>query len=182
MIDISGSMKGLTPAYLRFAHTIAHAADRVETFTIGTRLTRISAALSRRAEDAAVAAVGNVVLDWEGGTRLGPALGTFFKVPRYFNYARGAAVLILSDALERGDASELVQAVHRLSRVAWRLSWASPLVAAAHFAPRTAALKRILPFLDDLIDGSSLTALTNFVLRMDEPAPCASQVWTSRLE
>jgi uncharacterized protein len=118
----------------------------------------------------------------EGGTRLGPASGTFFTVPRYFNYARGVAVLILSDALERGDASELVQAVRRLSRVAWRLSWASPLVAAAHFAPRTAALKRILPFLDDLIDGSSLMALTTFVLRMDEPAPCASQVWTSRLE
>jgi uncharacterized protein with von Willebrand factor type A (vWA) domain len=39
VIDVSGSMKARTEAHLRFAHTLLRAADRVEVFTIGTRLT-----------------------------------------------------------------------------------------------------------------------------------------------
>src|SRR5262245_29027587 len=48
LIDVSGSMKRHTEDYLRFAHALTQAAKRVETFTFGTRLTRITQAMSRR--------------------------------------------------------------------------------------------------------------------------------------
>src|SRR5690606_24306499 len=42
LIDISGSMKLHTGDYLKLAHAAAQATDRVEVFTLGTRLTRIT--------------------------------------------------------------------------------------------------------------------------------------------
>ncbi len=44
LVDISGSMKAQTDAILRLAHALTRAADGVETFTIGTRLTRVTRA------------------------------------------------------------------------------------------------------------------------------------------
>ena len=41
LIDVSGSMKERTEAHLRFAHALARAVERIEVFTIGTRLTRV---------------------------------------------------------------------------------------------------------------------------------------------
>lgn len=179
LIDISGSMKGHTRDHLTLAHLLARAAE-VEVFTVGTRLTRVTRAIGLRHESVALAAVANQVADWDGGTRLGPGFSSFIAVPRYMNYARGAAVLILSDGLERGDPAPLVLAVQRLRRAAWRLSWASPLVADPEFRPQTHALKLLLPYLDDLVDGSSLAALADFVLRLARPAPPALHSWTER--
>jgi uncharacterized protein len=58
----------------------------------------------------------------------------------------------------------MVDAVARLARRSWRLSWLSPLAAGPDFAPETAALKAVLPLLDDLADGSSTQALCAHVL------------------
>ena len=55
LIDVSGSMRGRAEDCLRFAHALA-GAGRVEVFTFGTRLTRISPALARRRPEAALAA------------------------------------------------------------------------------------------------------------------------------
>ena len=45
MIDVSGSMKERTDENLRLAHALTQAASLVETFTFGTRLTRVTRAL-----------------------------------------------------------------------------------------------------------------------------------------
>ena len=79
------------------------AVERVEVFTIGTRLTRVTKALRLKNRDQALAAASTIVADWDGGTRIGDALQAFLAVPRFAGYARGALVLIVSDGLERGD-------------------------------------------------------------------------------
>ena len=48
LIDVSGSMKAQTESTMRFAHALARAAERLEVFTLGTRLTRVSRALKLR--------------------------------------------------------------------------------------------------------------------------------------
>ncbi len=63
-------------------------------------------------------------------------------------------VVILSDGLERGDPAVLTGAVAKLSTLAWRIAWLTPLLADAGYAPQTAALKAVLPYLDHL--GSRL--------------------------
>jgi uncharacterized protein len=170
LIDVSGSMKERTEAHLRFAHAFARTVEHAEVFTIGTRLTRITQALRLRDRDRALAAASHVVADWDGGTRLGDALQAFLAMPRFAGYARGALVLILSDGLERGDPQALTAAVARLSVLAWRISWLTPLAADPRFMPDTGALKAILPLIDELADGSSTERLCTHVLQLSRTA------------
>jgi uncharacterized protein with von Willebrand factor type A (vWA) domain len=177
LIDISGSMKLHTNDYLKLAHSAVQAADRVEVFTLGTRLTRITRAVKIRDLDAALERTAALVDDWDGGTRIGPTLLAFLSVPRFAAFARGAAVVLLSDGLERGDHAEMETAMRRLGARAFRLSLCTPLAGDPRFRPQTAALKAILPFLDDLVDGSSLPGLAGFMLTLARPAPSAEAVW-----
>nr|WP_292486118.1 VWA domain-containing protein [Mesorhizobium sp.] len=177
LIDVSGSMKLYTSNYLKLAHAAVQGADRAEIFTFGTRLTRITTALRIRDRDQALARVAALVDDWDGGTRMGPTLLAFLSVPRFSAFARGAAVVILSDALERGDHAELVTAMSRLGARAFRLSLATPLAGDPRFQPATAALRAILPLLDDLVDGSSIAGLSDFILSLARPAPAAAAIW-----
>ncbi|MEW9836352.1 VWA domain-containing protein, partial [Mesorhizobium marinum] len=88
-------------------------------------------------------------------------------------------VLLLSDGLERGDHAEMETAIRRLGARAHRLTLATPLAGDPRFSPQTAALKAILPWLDDLVDGSSLPRLADFVLTLARPAPPAASLWRS---
>jgi hypothetical protein len=166
LIDVSGSMKKQTDENLRLAHALVQTASAVEVFTFGTRLTRVTRALRLKRHEQALAAAAHLVSDWDGGTRMGDALQAFLAVPRFSAYARGAAVLIVSDGLERGDPGGVRDAVARLSRQAWRLSWLTPLAAGPGFRPETEALLAIAPFVDDLVDGGSSAAIAAHVLSM----------------
>jgi uncharacterized protein with von Willebrand factor type A (vWA) domain len=177
LIDVSGSMRLHTADCLQLAHAVVQGADRAEVFTFGTRLTRITPSLRLRDRDRALARAASLVEDWDGGTRIGPTLLAFLSVPRFAAFARNAAILILSDGLERGGHAEMETAIRRLKARAFRLSLATPLAGDPRFRPRTAALEAVLPYLDDLIDGSSIEKLTAFILSLARPAPVAAALW-----
>ena len=166
LIDVSGSMKARSEDNLRLAHTLVQATPNIEVFTFGTRLTRLTRALRLKRREQALAAASHLVSDWDGGTRIGDALQAFLAVPRFGSYARGAAVVILSDGLERGDLSALRDAVAKLSRRAWRLSWLTPLATDVAFVPQTEALIAIHRFVDDMADGGSNAAVVSHVLSL----------------
>jgi uncharacterized protein with von Willebrand factor type A (vWA) domain len=166
LIDVSGSMKTRTEDNLRFAHALTLASPRIEIFTFGTRLTRVTRPLHLKRREQALAAAARLVSDWDGGTRIGDALQAFLAVPRFAGYARGAAVLIVSDGLERGDPLAMSDAVAKLSRRAWRLSWLTPLAVGKNFKPQTEALIAISRFVDDMVDGGSIGAIVEHVLAM----------------
>jgi uncharacterized protein with von Willebrand factor type A (vWA) domain len=166
LIDVSGSMKERTQAHLAFAHALVRAANAVEVFTMGTRLTRITRPLRLRNRDQALATASLLVADWDGGTRIGDALNAFLSVPRFAALARGAALLVLSDGLERGDPTAMADAVARLARLCWRIIWLTPLAADPVFEARTAGLVAIRPYLDRLADGSSIESICANVLAM----------------
>ncbi len=170
LIDVSGSMTDHTDSALRFAHALAQRAEHFEGFTLGTRLTRITPALAVPDRARALARVSALVADIDGGTRIGDALEAFLNVPRYAGAARGGALAVLSDGLERGDSGRLLDAVRRLSRMAWRLDWLTPLAADPEYSPQTDALKQILPWLDSLGDGGSVDALCEHFLTMARAA------------
>ncbi|MEM6943377.1 MAG: VWA domain-containing protein, partial [Pseudomonadota bacterium] len=166
LIDVSGSMRERTDERLALAHCLAQAAERVEVFTLGTRLTRITRDLRARDRARALAHVGRLVADLDGGTRIGEALETFLAVPRYAGFARGALVVALSDGLERGSPDAMIGAVRRLSRLAWRLDWLSPLAADPAYRPATAGLGAVLGDLDRLGDGGSTEAIAEHLLSL----------------
>ncbi|HTN97326.1 MAG TPA: VWA domain-containing protein [Nordella sp.] len=165
LIDISGSMKTHTADYLSYAQALTGIAGKVETFTFGTRLTRITPALRQRPRHRALASAAALVGDWDGGTRIGPTLKAFLANPRYAALLRGAVVLVLSDGLERGDHAPMRDAVARISRRAWFLAWLTPLAADPRFRPETAALKDILLYIDRLGSGGSISSLVDHTLR-----------------
>lgn len=167
LIDVSGSMKEQTDSTLRFAHSLAQATDRFEVFTLGTRLTRITRALRRRRADQALSLASSLVSDWDGGTRLGDALQAFLSVPRFAGFSRGALVVVLSDGLERGDPAAFVDAMARLSRLAWAVLWLSPLATSSDYTPETSALQAVLSYIDRLGDGSSAASLCREVLQLE---------------
>ena len=166
LIDVSGSMKARTEENMRLAHALVQAGGNVEVFTFGTRLTRVTPALRLKRREQALNAASFLVSDWDGGTRIGDALQAFLAVPRFGGYARGAAVVIVSDSLERGDPAALRDAVAKLSRRAWRVSWLTPLATASGFKPQTEALIAIQRFVDDLVDGGSSAAVVAHLLSL----------------
>jgi uncharacterized protein with von Willebrand factor type A (vWA) domain len=170
LIDVSGSMKGRTDDNMKLAHALLHAAPNVEVFTFGTRLTRVTRALRVKRREQALDAVARLVSDWDGGTRIGDALQAFLAVPRFAGYARGAAVVVVSDGLERGDPTALRDAVAKLARRSWRLSWLTPLAAGPGdgFRPQTEALIAIQRFVDDLLDGGSSSAIVSHILSLGQ--------------
>ncbi|MEM7422428.1 MAG: VWA domain-containing protein [Pseudomonadota bacterium] len=170
LIDVSGSMAERTEDAMLLAHALGQVAERWEAFTLGTRLTRLTPALRLAHPDAALDRAAGMVADIDGGTRIGDALSAYLSVPRYASFARGAAVVVLSDGLERGSPDLMMDAVRRLSRLAWRLVWLSPLATAADFAPRTEGLAAIAPDLDVLADGADNAAIVGHLLSLTRAA------------
>ena len=168
LIDVSGSMKQRSDAHLALAHEVVHAVPRVEVFTFGTRLTRLTRALRLKNREHALAEASSLVADWDGGTRIGDALEAFLAVPRFAGYARGANVIVLSDGLERGDPSTMIRAVHRLAARAFRIDWFTPLAIDPQYRPETEALRAIRPLLASLDDASSTPRLCRAILAIGE--------------
>jgi uncharacterized protein with von Willebrand factor type A (vWA) domain len=161
LIDVSGSLRPNTPDYLRFAW-----AAQAETFTFGTRLTRITHQLRPRDVDVALANVSETVEDADGGTRIGPALQEFLDTPRYADRARGALTIVLSDGLERGDPALMAHAVRRLSRLSYRLLWWTPLATDPAYRPITRAMAAIQHDLDGLAGARDLPTLLEQVQQL----------------
>jgi uncharacterized protein with von Willebrand factor type A (vWA) domain len=60
----------------------------------------------------------------------------------------------------------LCDAVAKLSRRAWRLSWLTPLATGAGFRPQTEALIAIEPFVDEMVEGGSSAAVVSHLLSL----------------
>lgn len=170
LIDVSGSMKDRSEAMLRLAHAVVQAAERAEVFTLGTRLTRITESLRPADRGAALARASEAIADFDGGTRIGDALAAYLAVPRYAGFARGAAVVVLSDGLERGMPNALIDAASRLSRLAWRFDWLTPLAADPDYTPATEGLTAILPMIDQLGSAATTADITEHILTMARAA------------
>ena len=104
LVDVSGSMEPYADALLRFAHVVTRRPPAsVETFTLGTRLTRVTRELRLRDADHALHAAGKAIPDWSGGTRLGEVLRAFIDRWGQRGAARRAVVVVFSDGWERGE-------------------------------------------------------------------------------
>ncbi|MEY3801774.1 MAG: hypothetical protein RLZZ51_56 [Actinomycetota bacterium] len=159
LLDISGSMEPYARALLRFMHAAVVGRQRVEAFTFGTRLTRITKELTSRDPDKALSQTSAQVSDWSGGTRLGECLRTFNDKWGVGGMARGSIFVVLSDGWDRGDPEVLAEQMQRLNRVAYRVIWVNPLKVSPGYAPLARGMAAALPYIDDFVEGHSLEAL-----------------------
>jgi uncharacterized protein len=163
LCDVSGSMDPYSRALLRFMHAAVAGRRRVEAFTIGTRLTRLTRELLSRDPNQALRRAGAVVPDWSGGTRLGDTLRDYNDEWGMHGMSRGAVVVILSDGWERGDPTVIAEQMARLSRVAHKVVWVNPLKASPGYAPLARGMAAALPYIDAFIEGHNLSALEDLI-------------------
>jgi uncharacterized protein with von Willebrand factor type A (vWA) domain len=168
LLDVSGSMTPYARAYLLLLEGAARGA-RAETFVFATRLTRVTRALREGRAHAALERASAAAPDWAGGTRIGEALRAFNDRYGRRGMARDAVVVILSDGWERGDAALLGREMERLARLAYRIVWVNPRVAAPGFAPLTGGMAAALPHVDELVSGESFRALDAVVEAIGRP-------------
>ena len=159
LLDISGSMEPYARALLRFVHAAVVGRQKVEVFTLGTRLTRVTRELSSRDPDRALASAAHSVQDWSGGTRLGDGLRAFNDAWGVRGMARGATVVIMSDGWDRGLPEVLAEQMARLHRVAYQTVWVNPLKFTPGYAPLARGMAAALPYVDDFIEGHSVDAM-----------------------
>ena len=159
LCDISGSMEPYARAYLQFLTSAAGSGPNAEAFAFATRLTRLTRALRSRSPERAIQRAAAAAPDWSSGTRIGDALKAFNDRHGRRGMARGAVVVILSDGWERGDPALVGREMERLSRLAHRIMWVNPRVAASGFSPRAGGMAAALPYCDALVSGHSLDAL-----------------------
>jgi uncharacterized protein with von Willebrand factor type A (vWA) domain len=159
LLDVSGSMEPYARAFLRFMHAALVGRQRVEAFTLGTRLTRITRELSHRDPDNALERTSRQVADWNGGTRIGECLRAFNDRWGVRGLARGAIVVVLSDGWDRGNPDLLAEQMRRIQRVAHRVVWVNPLKMTPGCAPLARGMAAALPHVDAFVEGHSLDAL-----------------------
>ena len=159
LCDISGSMESYARAYLQFLTSAAGSGPRAEAFVFATRLTRVTRALASRNPERAIQRAAEPAPDWSSGTRIGTALKQFNDRHGRRGLARGAVVVILSDGWERGDPAVVAREMARLARLAHRIVWVNPRVAADGFAVRSGGMVAALPYCDALVSGHTFEAL-----------------------
>jgi hypothetical protein len=163
LCDISGSMEPYARAYLQFLTSAAGAGDDTEAFAFATRLTRLTRAQASRSPERAIQNAAAAAPDWASGTRIGDALKAFNDSHGRRGVARGAVVVILSDGWERGDPALVAREMERLARLAHRIVWVNPRVAADEFVPRAGGMAAALPYVDALVSGHTFVALEEVV-------------------
>jgi uncharacterized protein with von Willebrand factor type A (vWA) domain len=159
LCDISGSMEPYARAYLQFMHAARATGPYAEAFVFATRLTRLTTQLAGRNPQRAIRRAAEAAPDWSSGTRIGDALKTFNDRWGRRGMARGSVIVILSDGWERGDPELVGREMQRLARLAYRIVWVNPRVAAKDFSPKAGGLVAALPHCDALVSGHTLKSL-----------------------
>ena len=163
LCDISGSMTRYSRMMMHFVHSCAQARGSdwaaVHAFTFGTQLHNISPQLGIKDPDAALAAIGQHVQDWEGGTRISASLGAFNRDWARRVLSTPAVVLLISDGLERSGLAALDGEMSRLALQARELIWLNPLLRWEQFSPQAAGIKAMLPHVSSLVACHNLSSL-----------------------
>lgn len=170
LLDISGSMDRYARMFLHYVHGLTRRHLSVSTFTFGTRLTNITRCLRHRDPDVALALADAQVQDWRGGTRIAASLDEFNRRWARRVLGANAALLLVSDGLERDDDGRLAAVAAQLHRLAHELVWLNPLLRFDGFQPRAAGVRTLLAHVDRFLPMHNLASLADLGRALREPA------------
>jgi uncharacterized protein len=173
LLDISGSMARYARLLLHYVHGLTRRYLRVHTLTFGTRLTNITRSLRHRDPDVALLHADRQVQDWRGGTRIATCLDEFNHLWARRLLGSNAAVLLMTDGLDRDEHGDLSRAAAQLRRMAHQIVWLNPLLRFDGFEPRAAGVRALLPHVDRFLPVHNLASLADLgrALRAPSVAP-----------
>ena len=170
LLDISGSMDRYARLMLHYVHGLTRRYLRVHTLTFGTRLTNITRCLKNRDPDVALKQADAQVQDWKGGTRIASCLEEFNRRWARRLLGSNAAVLLVTDGLDRDEYGDLGRAAAQLRRVAHRVVWLNPLLRFDGFEPRAAGVRALLPHVDRFLPVHNLASLADLGRALRAPS------------
>ena len=158
--DVSGSMQAYATIYLHLmrATALRRSGIHPEVFAFSTSLTRLTAVLSHRSPEVALARANAKVSDRYGGTHLGRSVASLLSPP-HGSALRGAVVIIASDGWDSDPPEVLEHALMRVRRRAELLVWLNPRAAHPQFRPLARSMAAAMPYCDVFLSAHSLTAL-----------------------
>ena len=169
LLDISGSMERYARLLLHYVHGLTRRYLKVHTFVFGTRLTDITRSLRHRDPDVALALADAQVQDWKGGTRIASCLEEFNQRWARRVLGSNAAVLLMTDGLDRDEQGDLSQAAQQLRRLAHQIVWLNPLLRFDGFEPRAAGVRALLPHVDRFLPVHNLASLADLARALRAP-------------
>jgi hypothetical protein len=161
LLDISGSMERYARLLLHYVHGLTRRYLKVHTLVFGTRLTNITRSLRHRDPDVALAHADSQVQDWKGGTRIASCLDEFNRRWARRLLASNAALLLMTDGLDRDEHGDLAHAAAQLRRLAHQIVWLNPLLRFDGFEPRAAGVRALLPNVDRFLPVHNLASLAD---------------------
>ena len=176
LLDISGSMERYARLLLHYVHGLTRRYLKVHTLTFGTRLTNITRSLKHRDPDAALLQADLQVHDWKGGTRIATCLDEFNHVWARRLLGSNAAVLLMTDGLDRDEHGDLARAAAQLRRMAHQIVWLNPLLRFDGFEPRAAGVRALLPHVDRFLPVHNLASLADLGRALRAPAVAPSSL------
>jgi len=168
LLDISGSMDRYARLMLHYVHGLTRRYLKVHTLTFGTRLTNITRSLRHRDPDLALALASAQVQDWKGGTRIASCLDDFNRHWARRLLGANAALLLVTDGLDRDDHGELTRAAAQLRLFARQIVWLNPLLRFEKFEPRAGGVRALLPFVDRFLPVHNLASLADLATVLRE--------------
>jgi uncharacterized protein with von Willebrand factor type A (vWA) domain len=146
---------------LHYVHGLMRRALRVHTLTFGTRLTNITRCLKERDPDVALRLADEQVQDWKGGTRIASSLDEFNRVWARRLLGANAALLLVTDGLDRDEHGDLGAAAAQLHRLAHQLVWLNPLLRFEGFEAKASGVRALLPHVDRFLPVHNLASLAD---------------------
>jgi uncharacterized protein with von Willebrand factor type A (vWA) domain len=173
LLDISGSMDRYSRLLLHYVHGLMRRALKVHTLTFGTRLTNITRCLKERDPDVALRLADEQVQDWKGGTRIASSLHEFNRLWARRLLGANAALLLVTDGLDRDEHGDLSAAAAQLHRLAHQVVWLNPLLRFEGFEARASGVRALLPHVDRFLPVHNLASLADLgsALRATPVAP-----------
>jgi uncharacterized protein with von Willebrand factor type A (vWA) domain len=174
LLDISGSMERYARLLLHYVHGLTRRYLKVHTLTFGTRLTNITRSLRHRDPDVALLQADLQVQDWKGGTRIATCLDEFNHLWAHRLLGSNAALLLMTDGLDRDEHGDLARAAAQLRRRAGQIVWLNPLLRFDGFEPRAAGVRALLPHVDRFLPVHNLASLADLGRALRAPAVAPS--------
>ncbi len=172
LLDVSGSMDRYARLMLHYVHGLTRRYLKVHTLTFGTRLTNITRALRHRDPDQALELASAQVQDWKGGTRIASCLDDFNRHWARRLLGANAALLLVTDGLDRDEHGELTRAAQQLRLFARQIVWLNPLLRYDRFEARAGGVRALLPCVDRFLPVHNLASLADLATALTaRPAP-----------
>ncbi|CAN5160643.1 VWA domain-containing protein [soil metagenome] len=170
LLDISGSMDRYARLLLHYVHGLTRRYLKVHTLTFGTRLTNITRSLRHRDPDVAMQQADDQVQDWKGGTRIASCIEEFNRTWARRLLGANAALLLVTDGLDRDEHGDLKRAAEQLRRHAHQIVWLNPLLRFDGFQPKAAGVRALLPNVDRFLPVHNLASLADLGRALRTPA------------